>query len=82
MFGIKANDRFLDTKPGSSTEIERKSPFFTIDDIVSEATTSTIDFPYTPNNALALGLPYQYYTLRAKKKIQVEHYDGNSFRGI
>lgn len=81
MIGIKVNGRFLDLRPGSSSEIERKSPFFAIDDYASETTTDALVFPYTQNNAVALDLPYQYFSERKKKTIEAEHYDGNSFRG-
>ena len=81
MKGIKLNGRFLDLKPDTSTEIARKSPFFAINDFVSEVTTEPLVFPYTPNNAIAFGLPYQYYSQRKKKKYEIEHYSNNEFRG-
>lgn len=81
MFAIKVNGRFLDLKPGSSVEIERKSPFFAINDYAIDITTDTIAFQFSPNNAIALGLPYQFYSLRTMKKFAAEHYDGETFRG-
>jgi hypothetical protein len=81
MKGIKLNGRFLELKPGTSTEIERKSPFFAINDFISEATTEPLIFPYTPSNALALNLPYQYYTERKKEKFEIEHYSDGQYRG-
>jgi hypothetical protein len=79
--GIKLNGTFLDIKPGTATEINRKSPFFAISDYSGEVTTVPIVFPYTPNNALAMGLPYQYFTKRKKTKFDVEHYSDNEYRG-
>ena len=67
MIGIKVNGRFLDIKPGATAEIERKSPFFAMEAYASEATLDTINIRYTPNNALALDLPFQFYTERRKK---------------
>ncbi len=79
MIGIKVNGLFLELKPGTAAEIERKSPFFAIDEVAAEYTTP-LSFRYTENNAIALGFIYQYYTKRLKKKVAVEIYDGTSFK--
>ena len=80
MIGLKVNGEFLDIKPGIVSEIERKSPFFAMNDYASEVTTDTIAIPYTAKNALALDLPYQYYSERKKQKYEnVEYYSDNLF---
>jgi hypothetical protein len=80
MIGVRVNGRFLDLKPRSSGEVERKSPFFSIEEITSEASTP-LTFLYTPNNAVALKLPYQYYTERKKMRLPAEYFDDNTFKG-
>ncbi|HEX8358277.1 MAG TPA: hypothetical protein VF610_12720, partial [Segetibacter sp.] len=79
MLGVKLNGVFLDLKPRTSTEIDRKSPLFAISEYASEGTTEPVVFRYSPKNALAFDLPFQYYSERRKKKYQVEYYSGNSF---
>lgn len=82
MLGIKLNGIFLKIKLGKNSEgqIERYSPFFSIDQINAEFSTP-ITIPYTPENAMALGFTHQYYTVREKTRYTVEHYDNDSIRG-
>jgi hypothetical protein len=78
MIGIKVNGRFLDIKPGLTAETERISPFFALSESIGEYTTP-LTFKYTENNAIALGLVYQYYSKRQKLRVEAELYDGNVF---
>jgi hypothetical protein len=79
MIGIKANGVFWDMKPGASAEIERKSPFFSFDDVPIEYSTP-VTFLYSPVNDKGADFYFQYYTERIKKSIAVEFYDGPVFQ--
>lgn len=78
MIGVKVNGIFLDLKPGTTGEIENKSPFFAINDFTQEYSTP-LSFQFTENNCNALGWVYQYYNQRQKIKVQAELYDNHFF---
>ena len=80
MLGIQTSSgTFLDLAPGTSTQLERVSPFFSKEDLAEEHSLP-LSFPYTPLNARELGLPNHYYTRRIKKRIEgVRLYDNNNF---
>jgi hypothetical protein len=79
MIGVKVNGRFLDLKPATYAEIERTSPFFSINAVMEEYSTP-LSFLYTENNCIALGFIYQFYTKRQKTKVIAELYDGSRFK--
>ena len=81
MLGLKYNGKFLVLKPGTSSEIERKSPLFAMNESASEVTTIPLSFPYK-DNAVILGFPFNYYTERKKIKLKVEYHDGGRFVGF
>jgi hypothetical protein len=78
MLGININGEFLDLSPGTSTQLERTSPFFNSDSLSGEYSLP-FSFPYTPRNARLLGLPNHFYTKRIKAKIPARLYDNNNF---
>jgi hypothetical protein len=61
-------------------EIERSSPFFSSNDEWVGERSTPITIPYTKNNALSLGYPFNFYTKRIKKIDDADLYDGTVYR--
>ncbi len=79
MLGLAINDIFLDLAPGTAAQVERRSPFFGLEDLADEYSLP-LTLLYTPNNAKALGLPNHFYTRREKLRMSgVKLYDDVNF---
>lgn len=80
MIGIKVNGGFLQLAPDTSAEIERESPFFSIDQINTEY-SNPINFLYTKENCRLLGMKYHYYVERQKTTVEADIYSGTTYKG-
>ncbi|MEP7375541.1 MAG: hypothetical protein ABI675_19505 [Chitinophagaceae bacterium] len=78
MLGLDINGERLDLSPGTTAQLERISPFLSLDSLAGEYTLP-FTFSYTPRNARLLGLPNHFYTRRVKKTIAVRLFDNNNF---
>jgi hypothetical protein len=76
MWQIKFQNEFLDLVPGQSPEVTRNSPLFFID-LQENSTPLTI--AYTDKNSRLLGHIFFEQTRKARKKIDVELYQNNSY---
>jgi hypothetical protein len=79
MIEIKYNNVFLDVANNESSEIERNSPLFLLDNILAEYTTP-ISFLYTDKNSRELGYYFFDTTVKIKRTLTVQVYDNGTFR--
>lgn len=77
---VTKNGVTLEPVPGSSIEIERNSPFFSLGDEWAGETSTPITFPWSKTNEKELGHQSTVYTKRSKKTIENDLYDGDFFR--
>jgi hypothetical protein len=80
MIEVKVNGIVLDIPPDVTAEIERTSPFFSIDRINTEHSTP-ITIRYSDKNALALNYRFEYYQIREKKQTEAELFSGGICKG-
>jgi hypothetical protein len=78
MWQIKFQNEFLDLVPGQSPEVTRNSPLFSIDNDLQENSTP-LTIAYTDKNSRLLGHIFFEQTRKARKKIDVELYQNNSY---
>lgn len=78
MWQIKYQDRFLDIRQGQTAEIERKSPLFILEELLSEASTP-IEFENTENNVAAIGKVFFEKSVKSETRLNVELYEKNTF---
>src|SRR4051794_20190668 len=79
MWQIKYQNEFLDIAPDQTPEISRNSPLFIMDDLAKEVSTP-ITFAYSDKNSRLLGHYFFDLTVKTRKRIDVELYDGGSFK--
>src|SRR5689334_22572337 len=79
MYRIKYKNEFLDIAPDQTPEISRNSPLFMMDDLAKEVSTP-ISFAYSDKNSRLLGHYFFDLTVKRRMKIDVELYDGESFK--
>ena len=79
MLRIEYKGKFLKLAPGSTIQIEKNSPLFNIDNSFSEY-SNPVTLLYCEENVQALGTVFFEYGQKAVIKLDVNIYDGTTFR--
>lgn len=77
---VNSNGVTLQPVPGSSAEIERNSPFFSLGDEWAGEISTPVNFPYSKENEKEFGNPSSFYTKRSKRTEPITLYDGSHYR--
>lgn len=77
---VTKNGITLEPVPGSSIEIERNNPFFSLGDEWAGETSTPLAFGWSKINEKELGHQSTVYTKRSKRIIDIDLYDGSNYR--